>query len=344
MNFDPETQGLKCSYCGSDKGIDADLGPVEEKDLDSVPVLRGWDMKVQTFQCESCGATISTERNITGECPFCGSNYVKELMDREGVIRPENLVPFKVSQNRAEELFQTWLGRGCFRPNDLKKIKKLQKMNGIYLPFWTYDCNTHAEWTAQSGYYYYETESYTVYENGRNVRKTRQVRKIRWEPSHGRRDDVFDDTLIPASKGIDEGIAEKIYPFHLNALVPYKPDYLSGWMAEEYSLGVHDGWSKARAKVKGEVYRRCGMDVPGDTHRSLYVTTTFSDLKYKHILLPIWSASYHYKQELYHFLINGQTGEVQGEKPLSWIKIALAVAAGVAAAALLLFIYFSFAG
>ncbi|MGA1820610.1 MAG: primosomal protein N' (replication factor Y) - superfamily II helicase [Thermoplasmatota archaeon] len=344
MVFDPGTQGLKCGYCGSDKGIDADQRAIEEKDLDSAPFLKGWDTSVQTFQCESCGATITTERNITGECPFCGSNFVRELSKRQDIIRPENLVPFKIARERANELFQRWIGRGCFRPGDLKRLKKLQKMSGIYLPFWTYDCRTHADWTAQSGYYYYETETYTAYENGRHVRKTRQVRKVRWVPSRGRRDDTFDDTLILASKGIDEDIAEKVYPFHLNELVPYKPDYLSGWMAEEYSINVHEGWGKAREKVKGEVYQRCARDVPGDTHRFLNVDTRFFDLKYKHILLPIWSAAYHYKKKLYHFLINGQTGEVQGEKPLSWLKIALAVAAGAAAAALLIFLYVNLAG
>ena len=344
MEFDPEIQGLRCSYCGSDRKIEVDHSKIEEKDLDSATVLKGWDLHVQNFQCESCGATITTERNITGDCPFCGSHYVKELPRHDDIIRPENLVPFGISLDKAKEIFRMWLGRGWFRPNDLKDIRKLQKMHGIYIPFWTYDCNTHAEWTAESGYYYWETEWYTTYENGKHVRRSRQVRKTRWVPSRGRRDDEFDDTLILASKGIDEGIAEKIYPFQLDALVPYRSDYLTGWMAEEYSIGIHEGWRKARSKLNQEVQRRCARDIPGDTHRFLNVTTTFSDLKYKHILLPIWSASYHYKKKLYHFLINGQTGEVQGEKPLSWIKIAIAVGLGVAAAALLLFMYLNFAG
>ncbi|MGA1872904.1 MAG: hypothetical protein ACMUHY_04470 [Thermoplasmatota archaeon] len=339
MTFDPGTQGLKCSYCGSDRRIDLDHSIIEEKDLDSASVLKGWDMDVHTFNCESCGATISTGRNITGECPFCGSHYVRELPRHDDIIRPENLIPFKISLNRAKALFRSWLGKGLFRPNDLKKIKRLRKLNGIYLPFWTYDCTTHAEWTAESGYYYWETETYSDYEDGKWVTKTRDVRKIRWEDSRGKRDDLFDDTLILASRGIDENIAEEIYPFHLSALVPYKPDFLSGWMAEEYSVDVHEGWRKAKGKVESTVHDRCAGDVPGDTYRFLDVMTRFSDLKYKHILLPIWSASYHYKKKLYHFLINGQTGEVRGEKPISWIKVALAVGAGLAAAGIVIYFY-----
>jgi hypothetical protein len=220
----------------------------------------------------------------------------------------------------------------------------MKDLSGIYVPFWTYDCNAHSDWTAQSGYYYYETEFYTVRKNGRTVRKSRQVRKTRWEPSSGRRDDIYDDILILASKGLDNELIERIYPYRLDELVPYKSDFLSGWYAEEYSIDVHQGWTNARRKVEQEQHSRCGRDVPGDTYRFLNVDTSLSNLKYKHVLLPVWSASYHYKDKLYHFLVNGQTGEVQGRKPWSWIKIGIAIAAGIAAAALLLWAYISFGG
>ncbi|MBN1539248.1 MAG: hypothetical protein JW939_03820 [Candidatus Thermoplasmatota archaeon] len=339
MRFNPETRGLLCDHCGSKRIIAYDNRQAEERDLESAPVTKVHDPGIQTFQCGSCGAMISTGRNITGECPFCGSEFVKELQQGDDIISPTHVIPFGVSPYRAKELFRTWVGKGYFRPNDLMKIKRLDKIKGIYAPFWTYDCSTHADWAAESGYYYWETETYTAYVNGKHVTRTRQVRKTRWVPSRGQRDDRFDDILVLASRGINEDMAEKVYPFHLDALVTYKPEFLSGWMAEEYSIGIHEGWGKAMSKVKMMVRQRCGGDVPGDTYRSLNVRTTFSDRKYKHILLPIWSASYHYRKKLYHFLINGQTGEVQGEKPISWIKIAIAVAAGLAAAGLVLFLY-----
>jgi hypothetical protein len=343
MTFDPEIQGMVCGYCGSDKSIGSDHREIEEKELDSVPTFKGWETQVQSFKCESCGATITTSRNITGECPFCGSNYVKELPKHDDVIRPENLIPFKISEKRAGELFRRWIGKGFFRPNNLKRLKRIHKINGIYVPFWTYDCRTHSDWTAQSGYYYWETETYTTWENGKSVRRTRQVRKIRWTNSSGSRNDLYDDILVKASRGLDDKLVREIEPYYLNELVPYKPDFLSGWDAEEYSIDVHEGWTKARQIAEKEEYRKCGSEVPGDTYRFLNVNTRFSDLKYKHILLPIWSASYRYKDQLYHFLINGQTGEVRGEKPWSWIKIALAVAAGVILIGLGVWVYMNFA-
>jgi hypothetical protein len=339
MKFDPEIQGMTCKYCGSDKRIKVDHREIEEKELDSIPTFKGWETHVQTFGCESCGATITTKRNITGECPFCGSHYVKELPKHDDLIRPENLIPFIISGREAKDLFRRWMGQGLFRPNDLKKIKKMNKLHGIYVPFWTFDCNTHSEWTAESGYHYWETETYSDYENGKWVTKTRQVQRTRWEYSSGNRNGYYDDILIIASKGLDKGIVREIQPFHLEALVPYQPDFLSGWAAEEYSIDVHSGWKKAREVAMSEEYTKCGRDVPGDTYRGLNVKTDFSKLKFKHILLPIWSASYHYKKKLYHFLINGQTGEIQGERPLSWLKIAIAVAAGAAILGLGILIY-----
>jgi hypothetical protein len=335
MVFDPSIQGLKCEFCGSDKAIRSDKTLAVEKDLFKAPRDKGWEVPVKTSKCDGCGATISSPGQITGECPFCGSKYVKEISEHQNIIRPENMVPFRIPKDKAEGLFDEWIGKGWFRPNDLKNLKKLENIKGIYLPFWTYDCSTFSTWTAMSGYYYYETETYRTRENGRWVTRTRQVRKTRWEPSSGSRNGSYDDVLIIASRGLDKKLVEKIYPYRLGELVPYKPDYLSGWPAEEYSVGVEEGWSEARSKVMKEEESKCSRDVPGDTHRALNVNTTFSNMTYKHILLPIWTASYHYKEKLYHFLINGQTGEVQGYKPWSWIKIGIAIAAGVALALLI---------
>ncbi len=330
LEFDADEQAMKCPYCGTMVRVERVKDPIVEHRLDEVPSRTGWERKATTIKCESCGATTVLGVELADECAFCDSPMIKRLPQHEDIITPENLVPFRIDHDEARTLYFHWIGRGFFRPGNLKKVARLDKLKGIYTPFWTYDCHTYSEWTATSGDYYYETESYTTWENGERVSKTRRVRKVRWYPSSGSRKGFYDDQLIVASKGIDYHLMFEIYPFHLDGLVTYKPEYLSGWLAEEYSIGVRQGWYIAKDNVKKDEYKRCGNDVPGDTYRNLNVNTKFSDITYKHILLPIWTASYIYKGKLYHFLINGQTGELHGYKPISWAKVAaVAITAAV---------------
>ena len=327
LKFDPNIQGFLCEYCGSKHGINTEAAQAKEKDLNAAPKQRGWDATTESLNCNQCGATISISGAHTGQCPYCGSDFVKVPKPRTDLIRPEDMIPFKLDKVKAEGLFDDWIGKGWFRPSDLKNLKKLENIKGVYVPFWTYDCNTHSTWTADAGYYYYETEHYTVHVNGKTEHRTRQVQKVRWVPASGQRFGFYDDVLIVASKGLDRALVEKIYPYRLSELVAYKPEFLTGWMAEEYSIDVQTGWGLAQGKVMGSERSMCSRDVPGDTQRNLSVHTSFSNMTYKHVLLPLWIASYKYKEKLFHFMVNGQTGKIDGQKPWSALKITLFVIA-----------------
>ena len=220
------------------------------------------------------------------------------------------------------------LGRGFFRPSPVKEIAKHAeaKLQGDYLPFWTLDAFTSSWWRAEAGYYYYVTESYWASDDkGNRVRRTRQVQKVRWQPASGSLQLQFDDVLVPGTTSVERGMIEKIYPFDTNALVPYEAGFLSGWGAEAYTVDLRQAWATGQDIIREHVRQACAHEVPGDTHRNLQVDTAFSDMTYKHVLFPVWIASYRYKDKIYHFLINGQTGEVQGQAPISWIKVTLVV-------------------
>ncbi|MCK5310114.1 MAG: hypothetical protein KAJ64_05655 [Thermoplasmata archaeon] len=342
LEFDPNSQLMKCEFCNSEEVIKVEHKAIVEHDFNSAPFATGWDKPVMSFQCDSCGATISSDTKVAGKCTYCNSPYVKERAPRADLIRPETLVPFKINKEKAKHLFHDWIGKGWFAPSNLSQLSKLDLIKGVYTPFWTYDTNAYSNWNAESGYYYYVTETYTVTVNGKRQTKTRQVRKVRWVPAHGSRSGFYNDVLVHASKGMNEELILKIYPFHLQQLVPYKSEFLSGFLAEEYGIDLQQGWISAQNTVNASERQKCGSEVPGDTYRFLRVSTTFSKIKYKHILLPVWIAAYQYKQKTYHFLVNGQTGEVQGFKPISWAKVGLviaAVAAGIVALAY--FFYFN---
>ena len=336
LDFDAEQGTLTCAYCGHTAEVPVTQEAIREYDLEealkdmvSTPHEMGYGGDKRSIKCESCGAVNTLDANVVStECPFCGSNQVVPQEQVAQVVKPESLLPFQVEQAKAVALFRAWLGRGFFRPNPVKKIAKdaEARLQGVYLPFWTFDAYTSSWWNADAGYYYYVTQEYwDTDDKGRRVRRTRQVQKTRWEPASGFLPLAFDDVLVPATGSVERSMVERIYPFDTGALVPYKPDYLSGWGAEAYSIGLKQAWVTGQDIIEGEVRVACSREVPGDTQRNLRVRTAYSNMTYKHVLFPVWLASYRYKDKVYHFLVNGQSGEVQGEAPISWIKVALVV-------------------
>jgi hypothetical protein len=225
-----------------------------------------------------------------------------------------------MDKGQANQKFEQWLGGLWFRPNDLKKMAKVQEMGGVYIPFWTFDSMVHSHWTADRGYYYYETEHYRD-ANGNS--QTRRVQRTRWESAWGNRSDFFDDVLVCASKGLPKELVVKFTTFQTRELVPYQPHFLSGWRAESYGVELMAAWPMAQDTMGNQQRGRCAGDIGGDTHRNLNVNNTFTKVTFKHILLPIWIAAYRYNGKPYQFLVNGQTGEVVGKAPWSFWKIFL---------------------
>ncbi|MBZ0173461.1 MAG: hypothetical protein K8E66_13845, partial [Phycisphaerales bacterium] len=251
---------------------------------------------------------------------------------------PESLVPIDIGRGDVERAFHKWIRGLWFRPNAIKKLRRFEAV-GVYAPFWTYDCRVHSDWSADAGYYYWVTQTYWTTVNGKRTMRTRRVRKIRWVPKWGSRADAYDDVLVSASLGRPHDLTNKLGAFDLSALVPYRPEYLAGWRAEEYQVDLATGWDQCQRIVEAEQERRCAGDIPGDTHRRLQVANTISDTRWKHILLPIWSLQYRFQGETYTVLIHGQTGKVVGHAPLSWVKITLAALGVLAVAAIALAIF-----
>jgi ribosomal protein S27E len=343
QQFDAASGKLKCKYCGAVREVPAGEGAVVERDffegLAQAP--RGLGATgTKTSKCQECGANVVFADGQTAtKCTFCGSSKVLEQAENTQALRPESLLPFGVDKKQANEAFKSWLAKLWFRPSDLKAMAKVQEVAGVYVPFWTFDAHVDSSWTAEAGYYYYVEEEYTTQENGQDVTKTRQVRHTRWESAWGSRSDDFDDVLVCASQGLPRELADQLKTFNTGQLVPYSPGFLAGWRAEEYAVDLENGFGFARGKMDSEQESRCASDVPGDTHRGLSVSSTYSAVTFKHVLLPVWIAAYRYRNDVYRFLVNGQTGEVVGKAPWSWVKIALFTLTLVAVAVLLYYFF-----
>jgi DNA-directed RNA polymerase subunit RPC12/RpoP len=327
MTWDPAADALSCAYCANVVQVPRGEGTVVERALsDAGAAARGLGVELRVAKCQTCGARVSYETSATArQCVYCGSPNVLPQEANRNAIRPESLVPLDVSKKQVEEGFRRWLHGLWFRPNELKRTKTFDAL-GIYVPFWTFDCRVHSDWSADSGTYYYVTVPRTVIVNGKPRVQMVQERRIRWRPAWGSRDDAYDDHLVLASNLAPE-LVEDLGGFDTQGLVPYRPEYLAGWHAEEYQLDLEQGWLRAQEAIVVSQRARCAGDVPGDTHRNLRVQNRIHDVRWKHVLLPVWSLQYRFGQKTYTVLVHGKTGKVCGKAPISWAKIALLVLA-----------------
>ncbi|MFK7856105.1 MAG: hypothetical protein AB8B79_18450 [Granulosicoccus sp.] len=335
------TRSLECEYCGHANAIVSSQVRLEELDLhDALRELQtsaNIDPTSHVISCPNCAAQFALDGHVhAGECPFCGTSVVTET-SRSKPIKPRGLLPFAVTDEDAREAYKTWLKRRWFAPNELKKYARSDaSLNGVYIPYWTYDSDTVTAYRGQRGEVYYVRQRYTTTVNGRRVTRVRQVPKIRWYPTSGKTSRHFDDVLVGATRTLPRKITDWLAPWDLENLEPYTEDYLAGFSSEVYQVDLDEGFNIAQSTmdqvIRGDVKRSIG----GDQQRITKLSTRHSDTTFKHVLLPLWTAGFQFRGKTYRFVVNGRTGKVQGERPYSIVKIALAGMAGVALAAVFL--------
>src|SRR4029079_7379810 len=202
------------------------------------------------------------------------------------------------------------------------------KMKGIYLPFWAFTMFAQSQWQAQIGEHWYRTETYTETDSkGNTVTKTRQVQETEWWPLTGRHHRFYSGYLVSGSKGLPQKESLRIQPFQLPALKRYEPYFLAGWLAEEYSVTRDEALAICQSEFQRQEQANVVKFMPGDTHSGLKVQTEFGQVSSDLCLLPIYILSYRYRDKIYRYLLNGQTGKMDGDKPLSATRIALFVMA-----------------
>ena len=328
LEFAPGQDSLVCPFCQSKNEIEVSLA-VEEADLDTyLQKLANAQPQaiVEIVHCDACGADVKLPPNVTSlACTFCGSNIVARHNECS-VIKPHALLPFKLTSEQATTGYRAWIKKRFWAPGKLKKQAMLdESLKGVYLPHWTFDAFASTDYTGQRGDAYYETQWVTV--NGQ--RQARQVRKIRWSNVSGRVTNTFDDVLIPASQTLNQEKVEELTPWDLKALVEYKDDYLAGFRAERYQVSLPDAFKVARGRMEGVIVQTIHADIGGDEQRISSKRTRWSDLTFKHVLLPIWVSAYRYRAKVYQFMVNARTGEVQGDYPISAVKVFFAILLGL---------------
>jgi predicted RNA-binding Zn-ribbon protein involved in translation (DUF1610 family) len=330
--YSPTQRQLTCPYCGSLQQIDADAvgrrADEFEFTLETMAQARhGWGEARRELVCESCGSVVSVAPDVlTSTCAFCGSNRVMARDAGGDVLRPTALIPFAIDEVQVQAKVRAWLGRGWMHPPELRDAGRLKKLAGVYLPFWTFDTDVSANWKAEVGTV--RTERY------RSGGEWRTRTTIDWNWRSGRVRVPVDDHLVPGTARASRVILGKVEPFNLGGLVEYDPGYLAGWQAKLYDVQLPQAWEIAKEEIRELTKRACRRDTGSSHVRNMRVTVDFGNERWRHILLPVYLASYPFSERTFQVMVNGQTGKVAGQKPVSWLRVWLVIAALLAPGAL----------
>lgn len=330
--FEPRDGFLTCPYCGHKEAIAQSVEQVEEQSFEHHLRIRPEQMgtlavNALEVQCQSCGAkSIFTPPEVAGKCDFCGVQIVAQPKSADPIVAPSGLLPFRLTQQQASSELSQWLSSRWFAPSGLKHFAEREAIHGVYIPYWTYDTNTTTDYTGQRGEYYYVTETYYERDSqGNQVQRTRQVRHTNWYSASGRVTGWFDDVLIAGTTSLPPDRLAALEPWDLEALRPYDPAFLSGFRAQRYQVALAEGFELAKGVIAPSIERNVRSDIGGDEQRIDALSTEYSDVTFKHLLLPVYAGAYRYNGKLFQILVNGRTGEIQGERPYSVWKIAMLV-------------------
>ncbi len=347
LKYESGTTKLICPYCGSENEIinqQSDIKEVDYKSFISQKIKLEDTLEIITTKCSSCSAEVTLKPNLTSdECPFCGTSIIVNYTQSKKIIKPAYLLNFKINKKEAQDFFKVWIGTLWFAPNKLKSYARSEEgFNGIYMPFWTYDCQTQSRYQGQRGDNYYVTETYNdTDQNGNTVTRTRQVIKTRWTSVSGYVNNSFDDVLVIASNSLPIEYSQNLEPWDLNNLVDYKQEYLSGFRTESYQITVDKGFETAKEFIEDDINISIQNDIGGDQQTINNVQTSYDNISFKHILLPVWISAYRFQDKVYRIMVNARTGEVTGERPYSKIKIALAIIFGLILILILLYLIYN---
>lgn len=337
LTFAPGTTSLKCEYCGALNEIKIDEQALQEavKEIDYLSTLENIENlgdqveEVHTVKCAACGAETTFNPNVvSSSCDFCGSPIAVKSNSTVKIIKPKAILPFKLEQFQGNELYKNWLKNLWFVPGNLKKLAtQTESLSGIYLPYWTYDAITDTFYSGERGDDY--KVPYEYKDKDGNVKMGYKT-QTRWSYARGQVRNQFDDIFVVGSKSLPRSYLQGLEPWNLKELVPYDEKFLSGFKTETYGIDLKNGFKIAQERMQSAIDNSIRHDIGGDRQKIDSKNVNYSNITFKHILLPVWISAYRYKDKVYRFVINGQTGRVQGQHPISWLKIISLVVAIVA--------------
>ncbi len=319
MEFDAKTQTLRCPNCDTTIQIDNNAADVEEHTFtaSALNTYKVTEKTSSTMVCSGCGATIEVDKDSTAvKCPYCGSGYVLSDKQEEAII-PDGVIPFKIDKNKVQEIFGGWIKKRHLAPSELKALYQQGGITGRYIPFWTFDADTHASYTGMGGKH--RTEHYKDKDGNTQTRTVTD-----WYHTSGRIDHFFDDLLIKATSNMKASLVRGVDSYDTHEVASYSPEYFSGYLSETYTVDLSTAHNQAVSEMNSQLHSMAANDIRRryDEAKDIHLNVRYDNETFKHIMCPVYATSYSYKDKNYTVLVNGQNGEIKGEYPKSPAKIA----------------------
>ena len=335
MVFDPEGNVLLCNHCGNTETI-KQRGNAVELDLHKgLTTEKQWDDDgVAVFKCDNCGAEIVLTKGQTAtKCPFCATAHVAKVQTLAG-IKPNGVVPFCLSLQKAVELSKAWAKRRLYAPRKFKKNLSTENVSGVYVPCFTFDSYTTSSYNGKIGITRTRREG-----SGKNART---ITYTEWRFISGTSYLNFDDILVSAGGKVDQHKLNKISPFNTNVAKEYDEEYMLGFSAYHYDKDIEDCWREAKTTMDGAIRRNILSGYVYDKVAYLNVSTVHQNASFKYEMIPVYVGNFSYSKKLYNFYVNGETGKVWGKTPKSWLKILITVLISVGMVVLAVWLYLNY--
>lgn len=332
LEFVPQHKSLRCESCGFEKAVEMERasenndnqrhrrphGDLEQNfyEIDDMVTEANWGTETNDVECQSCGASIVFSANdMSNECPYCGAALSANTGKKQNpnTISPTGVIVFNVDAEKAKEKFTNWIKGKFFCPSEVKQYLKPEKMQGIYVPYWTFDASVSTKYSGEYGV---------------RTGTANDKQRIDWYLTDGFIDADFDDVLVPGTNKQNRVLLRGIEPFNnTNNPIRYEPHYLAGFGAESYTIGPKEAWTEAETIMKAQLLDKISNKIiernnACDT-RNIKVEPSFEDITYKYLLMPVWISSFKYQDKVYNFMVNGQTGKVFGDYPISKTKVTI---------------------
>lgn len=313
MVYSIKKRSLLCPYCDNEKEIVESYA--SKRLFEYATNSNELDDSVKAYFCPNCGGELELDKfEMVKACPFCGATNCVPMDDFKG-LQPDSILPFTVDKDSALLHGQKWIKKRIFAPSKLKKDFNVDNFKGIYVPAFSFDTFTQSSYNARIGY----KRTRTVQKDGQNVQET----YIEWHEVRGQYDEPFEDEIIEATTQLDQKEMKHILPFDMDEALKYKREYVAGFVAERYDTTLNDSFSILKIELEKKIRSHIKEKLDADEIDYINIDTTYSDVKYRYSMLPLWLCRYIYKQKNYRYIVNGRTGKAYGKAPKSPIRVGI---------------------